>query len=405
VSDETNTIKRVSPGAVAAAVAGAFADDGKPRTREDLSFLSPIEEIIDEARNGRMFILVDDEDRENEGDLVIPAQMATPDAINFMAKYGRGLICLSLTKKRVQELDLPLMPRDNRQRQSTAFTVSIEAAEGVTTGISASDRAHTVSVAIDPARGKYDIATPGHVFPLEAREGGVLVRAGHTEAAVDIARLAGLNPAGVICEIMNEDGTMARLPDLVPFAQFHGLKIGAIADLIGYRRRHDRTVQRMIESELQSRYGGDFRMIVYGTTVEYAEHLALVKGDITTPEPVLVRMHSMNLLEDLLGDQHRNRGGALQTAMELIGQEGRGVVVVIRETRSTQLSERLKDELTEKADKGGRFLRDYGIGAQILLDLGVKDMVLLSNTERHIIGIEGYGLNVVETRSVPRKRG
>lgn len=398
MSDDSNTMKRATPGAIAAAIEG----DEAQRTEEDLSFLSPIEEIIDEARNGRMFILVDDEDRENEGDLVIPAQMATPDAINFMARYGRGLICLSLTKKRVQELDLPLMPRDNRQRQSTNFTVSIEASEGVTTGISASDRAHTIAVAIDPTRGKYDIATPGHVFPLEAREGGVLVRAGHTEAAVDISRLAGLNPSGVICEIMNEDGTMARLPDLVPFAQFHGLKMGAIADLIAYRRRYDQTVERKVETELKSRYGGDFRMVVYATTVEYGEHIALIKGDITTPEPVMVRMHSMNLLEDFLGDEHRQRGGALQKAMELIGSEGRGVVVVIRETRSTVLSERLKDELTEKADKGGRFLRDYGIGAQILLDLGVTEMVLLSNTERHIVGLEGYGLKVVETRSVPR---
>jgi len=399
VSNGNDTMKSTS----SQAMAQALDDDGKPRTEADLTFLSPIEEIIEEARNGRMFILVDDEDRENEGDLVIPAQMATPDAINFMAKNGRGLICLSLTKQRVAELDLPLMPRDNRQRQSTAFTVSIEAAEGVTTGISAGDRARSIAVAIDPTKGKDDISTPGHVFPLEAREGGVLVRAGHTEAAVDISRLAGLNPSGVICEIMNDDGTMARLTDLIPFAQFHNLKIGAIADLIGYRQRHDRTVKRMIENELNSRYGGEFRMIVYGTTIEYAEHLALVKGDITTGEPVLVRMHSMNLLEDLLGDQHRSRGGALQRAMELIGEEGRGVIVVIRETRSTVLSERLKDELTEKVDHGGRFLRDYGIGAQILQDLGVSEMILLSNTERHIVGLEGYGLKVVETRAVPRE--
>jgi 3,4-dihydroxy 2-butanone 4-phosphate synthase / GTP cyclohydrolase II len=399
VSNGSNPMKTTSP----QAMAQALGDDGKPRTQADLIFLSPIEEIIEEARNGRMFILVDDEDRENEGDLVIPAQMATPDAINFMAKNGRGLICLSLTKQRVKQLDLPLMPRDNRQRQSTAFTVSIEAAEGVTTGISAGDRARSIAVAIDPSKGKDDISTPGHVFPLEAREGGVLVRAGHTEAAVDISRLAGLNPSGVICEIMNDDGTMARLTDLIPFAQFHNLKIGAIADLIAYRQRHDRTVKRMIENELNSRYGGEFRMIVYGTTIEYAEHLALVKGDITTGEPVLVRMHSMNLLEDLLGDQHRKRGGALQRAMELIGKEGRGVIVVIRETRSTVLSERLKDELTEKVDKGGRFLRDYGIGAQILQDLGVGEMILLSNTERHIVGLEGYGLKVVETRAVPRE--
>ena len=232
----------------------------------------------------------------------------------------------------------------------------------------------------------------------------MLVRAGHTEAAVDISRLAGLNPSGVICEIMNEDGTMARLPDLVPFAQFHGLKMGAIADLIAYRRRYDQTVERKVETDLKSRYGGDFRIVVYGTTVEYSEHIALIKGDITTEEPVMVRMHSMNLLEDLLGDEHRQRGGALQNAMELIGKEERGVVVVIRETRSTVLSERLKDELTEKADQGGRFLRDYGIGAQILLDLGVKEMVLLSNTERNIVGLEGYGLKVVETRAVPREK-
>ena len=399
MSNGNSPMKTTSP----QAMAEALGDPEKPRTEADLTFLSPISEIIEEARNGRMFILVDDEDRENEGDLVIPAQMATPDAINFMAKNGRGLICLSLTKQRVKELDLPLMPRDNRQRQSTAFTISIEAAEGVTTGISAGDRARSIAVAIDPSKGKDDISTPGHVFPLEAREGGVLVRAGHTEAAVDISRLAGLNPSGVICEIMNDDGTMARLTDLIPFAQFHNLKIGAIADLIAYRQRYDRTVKRLMENELSSRYGGDFRMMVYTTTVEYAEHLALVKGDITTGEPVLVRMHSMNLLEDLLGDQHRNRGGALQRAMELIGKEGRGVVVVIRETRSTVLSERLKDELTEKKDKGGRFLRDYGIGAQILQDLGVSEMILLSNTERHIVGLEGYGLKVVETRSVPRE--
>ena len=400
MSDQPDTIKSTSPQELAAALEG----EDKPRTQEDISFLSPIEEIIEEARNGRMFILVDDEDRENEGDLVIPAQMATPDVINFMAKYGRGLICLSMTKQRVQELNLPLMPSANRQRQSTNFTVSIEAAEGVTTGISAGDRARTIAVAIDPARGKDDIHTPGHVFPLEAREGGVLVRAGHTEAAVDISRLAGLNPAGVICEIMNEDGTMARLPDLVPFAQFHGLKMGAIADLIAYRRRYDQTVERKVETELKSRYGGDFKMIVYGTTVEYAEHIALVKGDITTPEPVMVRMHAMNLLEDFLGDEHRQRGGGLHKAMELIAEEGRGVVVVIRETRSTMLSQRLQDELSEKQDQGGRFLRDYGIGAQILLDLGVTEMVLLSNTERHIVGLEGYGLKVVETRPVPRER-
>ena len=373
------------------------------RTSEDMAFLSPIEEIIDEARNGRMFVLVDDEDRENEGDLVIPAQMATPEVINFMAKNGRGLICLSLTSQRVEELSLPLMPQDNRQRQSTAFTVSIEAREGVTTGISAPDRARTISVAIDPAAKMGDIVTPGHVFPLQARDGGVLVRAGHTEAAVDISRLAGLNPSGVICEIMNEDGTMARLPELIKFAQYHGMKIGAIADLIAYRRRFDRTIERVVETELHSRFGGDFRMVVFGSTLEGTEHVALVKGNVKGDAPVMVRMHAVNILEDLLGDHHRQRGGGLQQAMEMIGTAERGVVVLIRETRATNLSERITAELGAKADGGeGAQLRDYGVGAQILIDLGVKNLILLTNTPKRVVGIEGYGLNIVETRELER---
>ena len=371
------------------------------RSAEDLACLSSIEEIIEEARNGRMFILVDDEDRENEGDLVIPAQMATPEAINFMAKHGRGLICLALTGERVRQLGLPLMPRDNRHRQSTAFTVSIEAREGVTTGISAPDRARTIAVAIDSSKGPEDIVTPGHVFPLVARDGGVLVRAGHTEAAVDLARLAGLSPAGVICEIMNDDGTMARLPDLVRFAQFHGLKIGAIADLIAYRRRYDRLVEPVVETELESLYGGRFRMIVYRNRAEYAEHVALVKGDLTEPGPVLVRMHGVNLLEDVLGDKRHDRGGELHRAMRMIGAAGRGVVVLIREPRPTVLSERIEAELRDPQAYAGHELRDYGVGAQILLDLGVRDMVLLSNTKRTIIGLEGYGLTVVEQRAIP----
>ncbi|MFZ8899025.1 MAG: 3,4-dihydroxy-2-butanone-4-phosphate synthase [Alphaproteobacteria bacterium] len=373
------------------------------RTSEDMAFLSPIEEIIDEARNGRMFVLVDDEDRENEGDLVIPAQMATPEVINFMAKNGRGLICLSLTTQRVEELSLPLMPQDNRQRQSTAFTVSIEAREGVTTGISAPDRARTISVAIDPSAKMGDIVTPGHVFPLQARDGGVLVRAGHTEAAVDISRLAGLNPSGVICEIMNEDGTMARLPELIKFAQYHGMKIGAIADLIAYRRRFDRTIERVVETELHSRFGGDFRMVVFGSTLEGTEHVALVKGNVKGDAPVMVRMHAVNILEDLLGDHHRQRGGGLQQAMEMIGTAERGVVVLIRETRATNLSERITAELGAKADGGeGAQLRDYGVGAQILIDLGVKNLILLTNTPKRVVGIEGYGLNIVETRELER---
>lgn len=389
---DTNDMARISP--------ADLAEELK-RTSEDMAFLSPIDEIIDEARNGRMFVLVDDEDRENEGDLVIPAQMATPEVINFMAKHGRGLICLSLTSKRVEELGLPLMPQDNRQRQSTAFTVSIEAREGVTTGISAPDRARTISVAIDPSSEKHDIVTPGHVFPLQARDGGVLVRAGHTEAAVDISRLAGLNPSGVICEIMNEDGTMSRLPELIKFAQYHGMKIGAIADLIAYRRRFDRTIERIVETELNSRFGGDFRMIIFGSTLEGTEHVALVKGDVEGDAPVMVRMHAVNILEDLLGDHHRQRGGGLQQAMEMIGAAERGVVVLIRETRATNLSERITAEIGAKADGGdGGQLRDYGVGAQILLDLGVKNLILLTNSPKRVVGIEGYGLNIVETLEV-----
>jgi 3,4-dihydroxy 2-butanone 4-phosphate synthase/GTP cyclohydrolase II len=359
---------------------------------------SPIEEIIDEARNGRMFILVDDEDRENEGDLVIPAQMATPEAINFMAKYGRGLICLALPRQRVEQLRLPLMPQQNASRLQTAFTVSIEAREGVTTGISAPDRARTIAVAIDPTKGPDDIVTPGHVFPLMAREGGVLARTGHTEAAVDIARLAGLNPSGVICEIMADDGTMARRPELIAFAQRHALKIATIADLIAYRRRHDRIVARKLEMPLHSEFGGDWKMHIYVNTVAYAEHVALVKGDIATPEPVLVRMHAVSLLDDVLGSTTSGRGGLLQASMRMIGRAGRGAVVVIREHTPTTLSERVRGIL----DKGtaGPVLRDYGIGAQILLDLGIRDMVLLSNTERTIVGLEGYGLTVVGRRPV-----
>jgi 3,4-dihydroxy 2-butanone 4-phosphate synthase/GTP cyclohydrolase II len=302
---------------------------------------SSAEEIIEEARNGRMFVLVDDEDRENEGDLVIPAQMATPDAINFMAKYGRGLICLALTGERIERLGLNLMESRNSSRLETAFTTSIEAKEGVTTGISASDRAHTVSVAIDPARGADDIQTPGHVFPLQAREGGVMVRTGHTEAVVDIARLAGLNPSGVICEIMNDDGSMARRDDLIAFAQLHGLKIGTIADLIAHRLRHDRIIQRGQEMVLNSQYGGAFRMYVYTNRIHHAEHVALVRGEISPDEPVMVRMHALSVLDDVLGCVDTGKAGDLQSSMEMIGREGRGVVVLIREPHPTSLSERV----------------------------------------------------------------
>jgi len=367
-------------------------------------FLSSIDEIINECRNGRMFVLVDDESRENEGDLVIPAQMATPDAINFMAKYGRGLICLALPRERVEQLGLPLMPQHHASRLQTAFTVSIEARQGVTTGISAPDRARTIAVAIDPTKGKDDIITPGHIFPLLARDGGVLVRAGHTEAAVDLARLAGLNPAGVVCEIMKDDGTMARMPDLVQFAQFHGLKVAKIADLIAHRLRYDRIVQRSAETTIKSKHGGEFRMIVYVNKVAYAEHLALVKGDVSEGGAVLVRMHALDVLHDVLGEQSGGRGGELEAAMRMIAETGRGIVVLIREPRATSVSDMVTARLAG-AGAAPTGLRDYGVGAQILLDLGVKDMILLSNTKRTIVGLEGYGLSVVEQRPIPLAEG
>ncbi len=364
--------------------------------------LSSIEEIIEDARNGRMFILVDDEDRENEGDLVIPAQMAAPEVINFMAKYGRGLICLSLTRSRVEELGLKLMASRNESRHETAFTVSIEAREGVTTGISASDRAHTIAVAADPTKGPQDIASPGHVFPLVACDGGVLFRAGHTEAAVDVARMAGLNPSGVICEIMNEDGTMARMPDLAVFAKFHGLKIGSIADLIAYRLKNDRVVEREIEGSLQSEFGGKFKLYIYTHQETYAEHVVLVTGDVASDGPVLVRVHALNVLNDVLGCTAEGRNGKLQQAMEMIGKEGRGIIVLIRPPDPVALSNQIKARLGLVEAKRPQ-LREYGVGAQILRDLGVREMILLSNTKRAIIGLEGYGLAVVEQRPIPEE--
>ena len=366
------------------------------------SGLSSIEQVIEEAKQGRIFILVDDENRENEGDLCIPAEMATSDVINFMAKYARGLICLAMERSRVEQLGLSLMTRRNEGRHETAFTVSIEAREGVTTGISAHDRAHTISVATNVNKGQDDIVTPGHVFPLVARDGGSLVRAGHTEAVVDIARLAGLTPAGVICEIMNDDGTMARLPDLLSFAQKHDLKVATIADLISYRRRTESIVERSLESVLDSRYGGSWRMIIYLNKVTYAEHIALIKGDITGETPILVRMHSLNVMEDVLGDQSGSRGGGeLQSAMRHIADVGRGVVVVMREPTSTALSEKIRGKIKTKIPEGGteNELRDYGVGAQILLDLGIKEMILLTNSEQTVIGLEGYGLSIFERQT------
>ncbi len=355
--------------------------------------LVPIEEIIAEARNGRMYILVDDEDRENEGDLIVPAQMATPDAINFMARHGRGLICLSLARPRVEQLGLPLMSRSNRTRHETAFTVSIEAKEGVTTGISAADRARTIAVAIDAAKGPEALVTPGHVFPLVARDGGVLVRAGHTEAAVDVSRLAGLNPSGVICEIMNEDGTMARLDDLIPFARTHGLKIGTIRDLIAYRMRHDHLVRKIADVAIDSEHGGRWTAMTYANTADYAEHIVLQKGRIDPAKPTLVRVHVQSLFTDLFAEAG-GRSGLIPRAMEAIAAHGAGILIVIRDARPDAISEQMKAK-----GQGDPFqVRDYGVGAQILVDLGVSDMILLAGSHRSYVGLEGYGLKVIDER-------
>jgi len=359
------------------------------------AFLSTTEEIIDEARNGRMFILVDDEDRENEGDLVIPAQMATPTAINFMAMHGKGLICLALSKERVDQLGLDLMSRSNGTRHETAFTVSIEARDGVTTGISAGDRARTVSVAIDGSKGPEHIVTPGHVFPLIAKPGGVLVRAGHTEAAVDVSRLAGLNPSGVICEIMKDDGTMARLDDLVAFAQLHALKIGTIRDLIAYRRRHNHNVERVAEARFNSRYGGDWTAITFRNTAIDTETLALVKGRIDLSKPTLVRMHALGVFTDALGLEN-DRSCTLGQSMEAIAAHGSGVLVLLNPQESlSQITRYVAGEKLPVITE----LRDYGVGAQILAELGIHDMILLTNSQRTPIALGGYGLNIVEKRA------
>ncbi|SHG99402.1 3,4-dihydroxy-2-butanone-4-phosphate synthase [Marivita hallyeonensis] len=354
--------------------------------------ISSVEEIIEDARNGKMFILVDHEDRENEGDLVIPAQWATPDAINFMAMHGRGLICLAMTSGRISELGLELMSTNNSSRHETAFTISIEAREGVTTGISAADRARTVAVAIDGTKGAQDIATPGHVFPLRAKDGGVLVRAGHTEAAVDVSRLAGLNPAGVICEIMNEDGTMARLPELVAFAQLHGLKIGTISDLISYRRRNDNLVRVRQQETITSEFGGEWDMRIYTDETHGDEHVVLTKGDLSGDDPVLVRMHAMDPMLDVIGTGPKGRAHEFQHAMEAVAAEGRGVVVLLRDT---SMKMDVGDEVSPKT------LRQYGLGAQILSSLGLSKLTLLTNSPTpKVVGLEAYGLEIVGTRRI-----
>ena len=350
-------------------------------------FKSSIPEIIEEARNGRMFVLVDDEDRENEGDIIVPAQMATPEVINFMATYGRGLICLAMPPAQIGRLDLPLMPQRHESRFGTAFTVSIEAATGVTTGISAPDRARSIAVAIDPNVEPGDIQTPGHVFPLLARENGTLERTGHTEAAVDIARLAGLNPSGVICEIMNEDGDMARRDDLVAFCEKHDLKIGTIADLVAYRLTTESLIERVSEEPFETEYGDGFRIITFREVDDAAapEILALVKGDVAASAPTLTRVHALNMRRDLLGGGGKS---SLPAAIQSVDAEGTGVIVLIN---SPDSMEKLPPD---------QALRTYGLGAQVLVNLGVKDMTLLSNASRELVGLEGFGLQVVGYRAL-----
>jgi len=370
---------------------------GSPKPSEgDVSAISPIEDIIEDARNGRPYILVDAEDRENEGDVIIPAQFATPEQINFMAKHARGLICLSITGDRARQLRLPPMAVDNQSGHGTAFTVSIEAREGVTTGISAHDRAHTIAVAVDPTKGADEIVSPGHVFPLVARDGGVLVRAGHTEAAVDISRLAGLNPAGVICEIMKDDGSMARLPDLIAFAQTHGLKIGTIADLIAYRRRTERQVERVLETPVESAFGGRFRMVIYRNILDRTEHMVLTRGRIEPDRPTLVRMHRLDLAADVIGAGGARSGHVRKALETLAASDAPGVAVFISDSNPAWLSERYGAD--PAVDHGANVLRDYGVGAQILIDLGVRDMVLLTNSATVLPGSAGYGLRILERR-------
>ncbi|MES2158917.1 MAG: 3,4-dihydroxy-2-butanone-4-phosphate synthase [Pseudomonadota bacterium] len=356
--------------------------------------ISSIEDIIHDAINGLPYILVDADDRENEGDVIIPAQFATPRQINFMAKHARGLICLAMTKARAEQLKLPPMAVNNQSGHGTAFTISIEAREGVTTGISAQDRAHTIAVAVDPTKTSADIVSPGHVFPLTARDGGVLVRAGHTEAAVDISRLAGLTPAGVICEVMNDDGSMARLPELLVFAKEHGLKVGTIADLIAYRRRFEKLIERVASAPFHSFYGGDLTIHVYRNLVDGGEHVALVKGDIRPDRDTLVRVHQVDMATDMLGWSQAHPDYVPQALKVIVAHEGQAVAVFVRDPGPDSISKRIMGG--RKTYHDANATRDYGIGAQILLDLGVRHMTLLTSSKAKLAALEGFGLTVVD---------
>jgi 3,4-dihydroxy 2-butanone 4-phosphate synthase/GTP cyclohydrolase II len=364
---------------------------------------SSIEEIIEDLKNGKMVIMVDDEDRENEGDLIIPAAKADADAVNFMATHGRGLICLTLTADRVKKLNLPLMAQNNQHRDATAFTISIESVEGVTTGISAQDRATTIASAIDPSKGQNDITSPGHVFPLVARDGGVLVRAGHTEASVDLARLAGFQPAGTICEIMNDDGTMARIPDLVSFSKKHNIKIGKIVDLITYRRRNDTFINKALDEKIVLKDGKEFDVKVFDNSFDQTEQIVLSKGNIGDGKPVIVRVHVISYFDDLIGE-YGSGNESLKQTIDIINKEQRGILILVRDSGTSvinnylssksSISKSVKDIENDKQSE----LRVFGMGAQILYELGVKEMILLTNTDWKFVGLDAYGINIIETK-------